>query len=84
MNASMFNGTNLPHELLLTTRQATKLRNAIESNMSQGWYRRKKNKFPDSTELKNDMFFPDKLAKGYIYFHTVKLSYQVKKEEIEM
>ena len=30
----MFNGKNLPHELLLTTRQTTKLRNAIENNMS--------------------------------------------------
>ena len=30
----MFNGNNLLHELLLTTRQATKLRNAIENNMS--------------------------------------------------
>ena len=30
----MFNGNNLHHELLLTTRQANKLRNAIESNMS--------------------------------------------------
>ena len=30
----MFNGNNLPHELLLTTRQTTKLRNAIENNMS--------------------------------------------------
>ena len=34
MNARMFNGNNLPHELLLTTRQTTKLRNAIENNMS--------------------------------------------------
>ena len=33
MNAKMFNGDNLPHELLLTTRQITKLRNAIENNM---------------------------------------------------
>ena len=32
MNARMFNGNNLPHELILTTRQ-TKLRNAIENNM---------------------------------------------------
>ena len=32
MNAKMFNGNNLPHELLLTTRQTTKLRNAIENN----------------------------------------------------
>ena len=30
----MFNGNNLPHELLLTTRQTTKLKNAIENNMS--------------------------------------------------
>ena len=28
----MFNGNNLPHELLLITRQTTKLRNAIENN----------------------------------------------------
>ena len=32
MNAKMFNGNNLPHELLLITRQTTKLRNAIENN----------------------------------------------------
>ena len=30
----MLNGNDLPHELLLTTRQKTKLRNAFESNMS--------------------------------------------------
>ena len=30
----MVNGNYLPHELLLTTRQATKLRNAFENNMS--------------------------------------------------
>ena len=30
----MFNGNDLPHELLLTTRQKTKLRNAFNSNMS--------------------------------------------------
>ena len=34
MSARMFNGNNLTHELLLTTRQTTKLRNAIENNMS--------------------------------------------------
>ena len=34
MNIRMFNGDNLPHELLLTTRQTTRLRNAIENNMS--------------------------------------------------
>ena len=34
MNAKLFNGNNLPHELLLTIRQTTKLRNAIENNIS--------------------------------------------------
>ena len=29
MNVKMFNGNNLSHELLLTTRQTTKVRNAI-------------------------------------------------------
>ena len=30
----MFSANSLPHELLLTTRKTTKLRNAIENNMS--------------------------------------------------
>ena len=30
----MFNGNDLPHELLLTTRQKTKLRNAFNNSMS--------------------------------------------------
>ena len=34
MNIKMFNENNLPHELLLTTGQKTKLRNAFEYNMS--------------------------------------------------
>ena len=34
MSAKMFSANKLPHELLLTTRQTTKLRNAIENNMS--------------------------------------------------
>ena len=34
MNIKMFEGNNLPHELLLTTRLKTKLRNAFENNMS--------------------------------------------------
>ena len=34
VNATVFSSNNLPHELLLTTRQKTKLRNAIENNMS--------------------------------------------------
>ena len=34
MNIKMFEGNNLPHELLLTTRQKTKLRKAFEINMS--------------------------------------------------
>ena len=31
MNTKMINGKNLPHELLLTTRQKTNLRNAFEN-----------------------------------------------------
>ena len=34
MNSKMFSVNNLPHELLLTTRQTARLRNAIENNMS--------------------------------------------------
>ena len=34
MNARMLSADNLPHEVLLATRQTTKLRNAIENNMS--------------------------------------------------
>ena len=34
INIKMFNGNNLHYELLLTTRQSTKLRNAIENNLS--------------------------------------------------
>ena len=30
----MFHGNDLPHELLLTTRQTTKLKNAFNNNMS--------------------------------------------------
>ena len=33
MNSKMFSANNLPHELLLTARQTTKLRNSIENNM---------------------------------------------------
>ena len=33
MNARMFSGNNLPHELFLTQRQITKLRNNIENNL---------------------------------------------------
>ena len=32
----MFNDNNLPHELLLTTRQKTKTRNAFNNNTSTG------------------------------------------------
>ena len=34
ISLKMFNGNNLPHELLLRTRQKTKLRNAFNNNMS--------------------------------------------------
>ena len=34
LSLKMFNGNDLPRELLLTTRQKTKLRNAFNNNMS--------------------------------------------------
>ena len=34
ISLKMFNGNDLPHELLLTTRQKTKLRNSFNNNMS--------------------------------------------------
>ena len=34
ISLKMFNGNNFPHELLLTTRQKAKLRNALNNNMS--------------------------------------------------
>ena len=34
MSLKMFDGNDLPHELLLTTRQKTNLRNAFNNNMS--------------------------------------------------
>ena len=36
INFKMFNGNDLPHELLLMTRQKTKLRNAFINNTSPG------------------------------------------------
>ena len=37
MNLKMLNRNDLPHELLLTTTQKTKLRNAFNDNMSTDW-----------------------------------------------
>ena len=34
MSLKMFDGNDVAHELLLTTRQRTKLRNAFNNNMS--------------------------------------------------
>ena len=34
MRLKMFNGNNLPHEILLTTRQKTKVRHAFNNNIS--------------------------------------------------
>ena len=34
ISLKMFNGNNLPHELLITTRQKAKIRNAFNDNMS--------------------------------------------------
>ena len=36
MSLKVLDGNNLPHELLLTTRQKTKLRNTFENNISTG------------------------------------------------
>ena len=36
ISLKMFNGNNLPHELLLTTKQKAKVRNAFNNNMSTG------------------------------------------------
>ena len=36
ISLKMFNGNDLPHELLLTTRQKTKIRNAFNNNTSTG------------------------------------------------
>ena len=36
MSSKMFNGNDLPHELLLTAQQKTKLRNTFNNNMSTG------------------------------------------------
>ena len=41
ISLKMFNGNDLPHELLLTTRQKTKLRNAFNNNMSTNLKRSK-------------------------------------------
>ena len=37
ISLQMFNGSDLPHELLLKARQKTKLRNAFNNNMSTDW-----------------------------------------------
>ena len=38
MSFKMFNGNDLPHELLLTTREKTKLRNAF-NNIYVNWFK---------------------------------------------
>ena len=37
MNLKALDGNNLPHELLMTTKQKTKLKNAFNNNMSTDW-----------------------------------------------
>ena len=37
MNLKALDGNNLPHELLMTTKQKTKLKNAFNNNMSTNW-----------------------------------------------
>ena len=34
ISSKMFNGNDLPHELLLTTRQKTKIKNSFNNNVS--------------------------------------------------
>ena len=37
MNLKALDGNNLPHELLMTTKQKTKLKNTFNNNMSTDW-----------------------------------------------
>ena len=37
ISLKILNGNDLPHELWLTTKQKTKLRNAFNNNMSTDW-----------------------------------------------
>ena len=60
MNIKMFNENNLPHELLLTTRQKTKLRNALENNM---WTDVKLSKAQISNIIKSGAFLKSLLSK---------------------
>ena len=38
MSLKMFNGNDIPHELLLIARQKTKLKNAFNNNMSTDYH----------------------------------------------
>ena len=60
MNIKMFDRDKLPHELLLTTRQKTKLRNAFENNMSSDI---KLSKMQISKIIKSGVFLGPLLSK---------------------
>ena len=60
ISLKMFNGNNLPHELLLTTRQKTKLRNALNNNMSTDL---KLSKAPISKIIQSGRFLGSLLSK---------------------
>ena len=56
----MFNGNDLPHELLLPTRQKTKLRNAFNNNM---WTDLKLSKAQTSKIIQSGRFLRSLLSK---------------------
>ena len=60
INIKMFNGKNLPHELLLTTRQKTKWRNIFENNISTDI---KMSKSQISTIIQSEGFLGSLLSK---------------------
>ena len=61
MNIKMFNGNNLPHELLLTTRQKNNLRNAFENNISTDV---KRSKAQISQKIQSGGFLRSSLSKS--------------------
>ena len=56
----MFNGNNFPHQLLLTTRQKTKLRNVLNNNM---WTDLKLSKAQISKIIQSGRFLGSLLSK---------------------
>ena len=67
INLKMFNRNNLPHELLLTTRQKRKVRNAFNNNMST------------DLKLSKNQFSKIILSRGFLGSVLNKLSYPLMK-----